>query len=228
MESASSTKTSAAPSSEETTAVPEVSPFVSFAKPMAPSAVFDTDKHLKSLNISGAVVGSHLSELVPEISNESSRRQNVAAHVGKALVFNKSFRNPEDEYRPRGPIENIMAWRMRQKLGKLSLRNAEASNISKSFSYILTEEVNDSGPEIPKITLGINQDKFNGLSFFERKSIRKNQKRHNKLQRKVRRLERGRKIIPGSDRRYLGFQQIVRQQRGRLRHAVNRNKPTRG
>lgn len=211
MSSASSTEVSTSPTTDPIKETSDISgsganPIVSFEPPMRPADVYDKDKYLKLLNIPRATVGPPLK--VPEVSDDATRRQNVAAHVGRALILNKNLRNPSDKYRPSGPIENITAWRIKQKLGKLSLRNSEANTIAESFSYVLTDGVLDS--KDPRQAL-IDSDTYKNLSFFEKSRARKNLRRYIKLKNKVRRLEHGHKIVPGinSGRPHLGFEQIV-------------------
>jgi len=155
-------------------------------------------------------------DLVPELSDTElaglDRRSRVALHVAKGVINHTNFRNPNDEFRPKSIGERTMAWRMQSKLGKATIRLLEASKIADQYLEPSTvDDPSSNNPWRPK-TKEVKTPNFKAgqahLSAGEKRRIRKDEKRYNRLHRQVNRLVHGRKM-PMTDSSVLGFEQFI-------------------
>jgi hypothetical protein len=139
-------------------------------------------------------------DLIPEVSDDAGRRAHVGAHVARGVLAQSNFRSPDDEYRPQTLSENIMAFRAGDKKLKADPRSMEANKIADPY---LEPDPDNPGQSRVNFRKG-----YDALSTREKRVVRKDEKRYNKLQRQAGRLMTG-MAIPLIGRRVGGFQQAV-------------------
>lgn len=142
-------------------------------------------------------------ELIPEDSDSLGRRGRVARNVADGVLNEKNFRQPSNEDRPKTLPERVMAWRIVQKKFKADKRNMEISSIADRYSY--SPDPDNPGQII--VDFG-SKDELAQLSRRERRQVKRDEKRYNKLRKQAIRLMVGR-TVPLTDTRFGGFAQIA-------------------
>lgn len=148
-------------------------------------------------------------DLIPDLSDAEiaakvaklSRGSQVRVHVANGLLKGENFRHYDNEFRPKTLPEQIMAWRAGRKLAKIGIRSLRTNKIEDYYG-----KWQRGAPEPDE---GANfREHYNNLSHQERRRVRKDEKRYERVENQKRRLRDGR-TIPLIGKKVMGFEQIV-------------------